>query len=89
MKRTIGWATQAAALASIFLAIWTPFGSWWQWAATAVVLTLTGAIFLGQPGQHAEGGEIPLRDGEVLSGTGDAKLDEKLNARPKYGRRSE
>lgn len=38
---------------------------------------------------RSEEGVAQLRDGEVLSGTGDEELDEKLNARPKYGKRAE
>lgn len=93
MKRTIGWVAHAACLATILLAIWVPFGGRGQWIATAVVLLILGAVLLGSPAakadRYAAGGAIPLRDGEVLSGTGDAELDEKLNARPKYGKRAE
>lgn len=96
MKRTIGWAAHAACLAAILLAIWEPFGGRGQWIATAVVLLLLGAMLLGSPeskaARYAESGEatpVPLRGGEILSSTGDTDLDERLNARPKYGRKAE
>lgn len=99
MKTAIGWTIHALALVAVILAIWSPVGSWWQWAATAVVLIVVGAMILGSPNRYAEGGEIPtsvtysskvpvhLRDGETLSSTGDEELDAKLNARPNYGKR--
>ena len=90
MKRTIGWTAHAACLAAILLAIWVPFGGRGQWIATAVVLLLLGAMLLGSPESKADRyAEVPLRDGEILSSTGDADLDERLNARPKYGRKAE
>ena len=90
MKRTIGWTAHAACLGAIFLAIWVPFGGRGQWIATAVALLLLGAMLLGSPESRADRyAEVPLRDGEVLSGTGDAGLDERLNARPTYGKKAE
>lgn len=96
MKRAIGWTAHAACLAAILLAIWIPFGGRGQWIATAVVLLLLGAMLLGSPeskaDRYAEGGEVtpvPHRDGEILVSTGDDDLDERLNARPKYGRKAE
>lgn len=93
MKTAIGWTIHALALVTVILAIWSPVGSWWQWAATAVVLIVVGAMILGSPNRYAEGGEIPtsvpvhLRDGETLSSTGDETLDEALERRPNYGKR--
>ena len=90
MKHTIGWLAHALCLASILLAIWVPFGGRGQWIATAVALLLLGAMLLGSPESRADRyTEVPLRDGEVLSGTGDADLDERLNARPTYGKKAE
>ena len=96
MKRAIGWTAHAACLAAILLAIWVPFGGRGQWIATAVVLLLLGAMLLGssesKAARYAEGGEVtptPHRDGEILVSTGDDDLDERLNARPKYGRKAE
>ena len=85
MKSTIGWAAHALCLAAILLAIWVPFGGRGQWIATAVVLLL-----LGSPESKADRyAEVPLRDGEILSSTGDADLDERLNTRPTYGKKAE
>ena len=96
MKRAIGWTAHAACLAAILLAIWIPFCGRGQWIATAVVLLLLGAMLLGSPeskaDRYAEGGEatpVPHRDGEILVSTGDDDLDERLNARPTYGRKAE
>lgn len=102
MKRTIGWMAHVACLATIFLAIWLPFGGRGQWIATAVVLLLLGAMLLGSDESKADryaevemsysgpgAEEMRLRDGEILSSTGDADLDERLNTRPKYGRKAE
>ena len=96
MKRTIGWTAHTACLAAILLSIWIPFGERGQWIATAVVLLLIGAMLLGSPeskaARYAEGGEVtpvPHRDGEILVSTGDEDLDERLNTRPKYGRKAE
>ena len=90
MKHTIGWLAHALCLASILLAIWLPFGGRSQWIATAIVLLLIGAGLLGSPESKADRyAEVPLRDGEILSSTGDADLDERLNTRPKYGRKAE
>ena len=90
MKRTIGWTAHAATLAAVLLAIWLPFGGRGQWIATAVVLLILGAMFLGSPESRADRyTEVPLRDDEVLSGTDDAELDKRLNARPTYGKKAE
>ena len=90
MKSTIGWAAHALCLAAILLAIWVPFGGRGQWIATAVVLLLLGAMLLGSPESKADRyAEVPHRDGEILVSTGDDDLDERLNARPKYGRKAE
>ena len=90
MKRTIGWTAHAACLMAILLAIWVPFGGRGQWIATAVVLLLLGAMLLGSPESKADRyAEVPLRDGEILSSTGDADLDERLNTRPTYGKKAE
>lgn len=85
MKRTIGWTAHALFLATVLLAIWSPVGAWWQWAATAFVLLLIGAVLLGQPTvpkTYAEGGEIPMS----FSGPG---AEEARHPRPKYGKRAE
>ena len=90
MKRTIGWTAHAACLAAILLSIWVPFGGRGQWIATAVVLLLLGAMLLGSSESKADRyAEVPLRDGEILSSTGDADLDERLNTRPTYGKKAE
>lgn len=90
MKQVIGWLALVACLVSTFMAIWVPVGSRGQWIAMVVVLLLVGAGILGSiEKQDARREVTPLRDGEVLSGTGDEELDRKLNSRPTHGKRSE
>lgn len=93
MKRALGWAAHAACVLSVVMAIWVPIGGRGQWIATAVLLLLLGAMLLGSvsaaPDQRPEAEAVPLREGEVLQGTGDPELDRKLNTRPQYGQKGD
>ena len=87
MKRAIGWTSHALFLATVLLAIWSPVGAWWQWAATAVILLLIGAVLLGTPDEHAEGGEVGPPEDETVAGI--VHEAESYGPRPKYGKRAE
>ncbi|MGO2311688.1 MAG: hypothetical protein ACTH6A_06660 [Brachybacterium tyrofermentans] len=102
--KILGSICHVLAAIALVAAIWSPVGAWWQFLATALILFLAGAIILGQESQraarYAHGGEIPqpntatpFRSGEVLNGTGNPELDEKLNhlpnTRPSYGKKAQ
>lgn len=96
MKSTIGWLTHVACLASIFMAIWVPFGSRGQWIAMAVVLLLVGAMLLGSAEKttYARGGETPnsvTYSSDVPEHLRSEDGVEQLRAerRPTYGKRAE
>lgn len=55
-------ATLALSVLAFFAAIWQPFGTWWQFLATATVLLLAGAGFgaaADKPRPQPDTGESP------------------------------
>lgn len=88
MKRTIGQVLLGVSLAAVLLAIWSPVGDWWQWAATAVVLLFLGAMLLGTADGYAEGGEVgPPQDDTPIEFRGLYRSED--SSRPTYGKRKE
>ncbi|MCZ4325695.1 hypothetical protein [Brachybacterium paraconglomeratum] len=82
--KALGSVCHVLAAVAVVAAIWSPVGAWWQFLATALLLFLVGALVLGLQAQkvaaHDLGEQtIPLRDGEVLSSTGDPDLDRAIN----------
>ncbi|MGO2819445.1 MAG: hypothetical protein ACTIA5_01500 [Brachybacterium tyrofermentans] len=59
--KTISTILLIASGGSVLLAIWQPFGTWWQWAITALVLLLAAAGIGGAAGKtqpYAKGGIV-------------------------------
>lgn len=46
--KTLSRLTLTLAALAVLAAIWSPYGDWWQWAITALLLLLTGAALAGQ-----------------------------------------
>lgn len=52
--RIASFTTLTLTAAATLLAIWSPIGTWWQWAITAFVLLLIGAGLGGASAQDTE-----------------------------------
>lgn len=59
--KTLARATLTLAVLALLAAIWQPYGPWWAWLLTGVLLLFVGAALSGlanTPTTHYRGGEL-------------------------------
>lgn len=79
--KTLGHACITLTPIAALLAIWAPFGAWWQFLLTALVLLIVGAGILGQ---KAKPDETPAPNEPVWG-----SFTSSAGNRPTYGKKAD